>query len=64
VLHEGPCGPWPEWLLKPAIKPSAPLPRQPYVGSGSHLQTRLARIIHDSTPFFISAQCTHAVCLS
>jgi PAS domain S-box-containing protein len=24
----------------------------------------LARIIHDSTPFFISAQCTHAVCLS
>jgi hypothetical protein len=41
VLHEGPCGPWPEWLLKPAIKPSAPLPRQPYVGSGSHLQTRL-----------------------
>jgi uncharacterized protein YjbI with pentapeptide repeats len=24
----------------------------------------LARIIHDSTPFFISAQCTRAVCLS
>jgi hypothetical protein len=27
-------------------------------------RNKLTRIIHESTPFFISAQCTRAVCLS
>jgi hypothetical protein len=42
VLHEGPCGPWPEWLLKvaPQVAPQR-LPVEPCVRSDNPLQRRL-----------------------